>query len=531
MRLGWFFGAAAGVVFVLTGCAVGPDFVKPSAPVAESWLESEAPVVTPEGVDYGTWWTVFNDPVLDGLVEKAYEQNLRLQIAGLRILEARAQLGIAAGNLYPQQQVAGGEAVVQRLSKNAPNQSFADRSNFNYALGFDAAWELDFWGRFRRGVESADARLLANIANYDDVLVSLTAEVGRAYTQIRTFEERIEIQRENVKIQSRSLRIAEVRFENGAVTELDVAQARSLLRDTEALIPELETGLRQSKNALSILLGMPPSDLNVLLAGPKLIPTAPLEVGVGIPADLLRRRPDVRRAELDAAAQSARIGFAKADLFPQISLVGSFGWQTSSEGRAQSNNANFSDLFKSDSITYVVGPTFSWPILNYGRLTNNVRLQDARFQQLVVNYQNTVLRAAQEVEDGLVGFLKSRESARFLKESVDASKRAVRLAEIQYREGAVDYQRVLDTQRALTNSQQNETQTRGDVVLNLIATYKALGGGWETRIGKEFVDEAIQEEMRKRTNWGKLLPPDELPRELEPPPSPVTVDDWRRPDW
>lgn len=497
------------IILILSSCAVGPDFVKPDAPAEEDWIDSDVPQIKTEPADLTDWWKVFNDPILDSLIETAYRQNLPLQIAGLRIMEARAQLGVAVGRQYPQlQQLRGSTAAVQ-ISDNAPNSLALDKFFYNYQLGFDAAWELDFWGRFRRGVESAEANLLASYASYDNALVTLTAEVARAYVLIRTFEERIVIARANVQIQKRSLEIAEARFEGGLVTELDVQQARALLNDTEASISRLEIGLRQARHGLSILLGIPPGELKNLLVESGTIPDAPQEVVVGIPADMLRRRPDIRSAELQTAAQSARIGIAKADLYPQFSLVGSIGLQSSEQGGIPSNNSNFGDLFDSESITYFVGPSVQWPILNYGRITNRVRVQDARFQQLVVNYQNTVLNAYREVEDAMVGFLNSKEQVVFLSDSVEASKRSVDLSLIQYREGVVDYQRVLDTQRFLTLEQDLQTAVNGEVALNLIALYKALGGGWQIREGKNFVNEETKEVMKERTNWGNLLSPEE----------------------
>ena len=291
------------------------------------------------------------------------------------------------------------------------------------------------------------------------MLVSLTSEVARTYVVIRTFEERIQIARDNVRIQERSKRIADVRFQNGIVTELDVTQALSLLRNTEASIPALQTGLRQAQHALSTLLGMPPSDLQEVLGGEGTIPEPPVEVAVGIPAELLRRRPDIRLAELQAASQSALIGVARTDLYPRFTLFGSIGLQSSDKS---ATGGTFSDLFDSDSITYTVGPGVQWSIFNYGRLKNNVRVQDARFQQLIVNYQNTVLRAAQEVEDGLVGFLRSQEEVKLRADSVAATKRSVDLSLIQYRDGVVDYQRVLDSQERLVGEQDQLTTNRSD---------------------------------------------------------------------
>jgi NodT family efflux transporter outer membrane factor (OMF) lipoprotein len=489
----------------MSGCAVGPDFVRPDAPAEEEWIDSDVPQIKTDEADLTDWWKVFNDPILDSLIETAYRQNLPLQIAGLRIMEARAQLGVAVGFQYPQFQQLSGSATAVEISDNAPNSLAADKFFYDYQLGFDAAWELDFWGRFRRGVESARANYLSSIAAYDNALVTLTAEVARAYVLMRTFEERIVIAEENVKIQKRSLEIAEARFEGGLVTELDMQQARALLNDTEATISRLMIGLRQARHGLSILLGIPPGELKNVLIESAPIPEAPMEIVVGIPADLLRRRPDIRTAEMQAAAQSALIGVAKADFYPQLSLVGSIGLQSSEQGGIPSRNAHFGDLFDTESITYFVGPSIQWPILNYGRITNRVRVQDARFQQLIVNYENTVLNAYREVEDAMVGFLRSKEQVVFLSDSVKASKRSVDLSLIQYREGVADYQRVLDTQRFLTQEQDLLTAVNGEVALNLIAMYKALGGGWQMREGKDFVNEETKEVMKERTSWGKTL--------------------------
>jgi NodT family efflux transporter outer membrane factor (OMF) lipoprotein len=260
---------AALVVFVLltSGCAmVGPDFVKPTAPEAQEWIQKDDPKVKSEAADYSTWWRVFDDPVLDGLIEAAYQQNLPLRIAGIRILEARAELGIAVGNKYPQLQQARGAYTRTNLSENAANTRGGDLVYDDYDVGFDAAWELDFWGKFRRAVESGVANLEASIADYDDVLVTLSAEVARTYVVVRTLEERLAVARENVAIQERSLQIADVRFEAGIVSELDVQQAKALLRNTEASIPRLEADLRQAKNALAILLGKLPGEIDDTLA-------------------------------------------------------------------------------------------------------------------------------------------------------------------------------------------------------------------------------------------------------------------------
>ncbi|MGR9106737.1 MAG: efflux transporter outer membrane subunit [Gammaproteobacteria bacterium] len=505
---------------ILNGCTLGPDFTKPEAPIADQWVQHKDPAIEQQpSVDYSEWWKVFGDPVLSSLVEKAFHQNLNLQIAGLRILEARAQLGIAIGNQYPQNQQLTGNAIYTTLSKNGPNMALADRHIWDFRLGFDAAWELDFWGRFRRGVEAAQANLGASLTNYDDILVSLTAEVAAVYIGLRTLEERLEIALNNVAIQKRSYEIADIRYRNGAVTQLDPMQALTLLKNTEATIPALEAGIKQTKFALSTLLGMPPAYLDDLLVGAKKIPPAPEILALGIPADLLRRRPDVRFAELQAAAQSARIGISRTQLFPRFILLGSVGFNSSDNGGIRSNGAHLSDLFSPRSFTWFVGPTVEWNILNYGRIKNDVRVQDARLQELIVNYQQSVLTAAREVEEGIAGFLGAQSEVHFLKDSVGAAQRAVEIAEIQYRDGAVDYIRVLNTQQALVQQQDILIQRKGRIDTSLISVYKALGGGWELRNGRPVVTPAAVKEMGERTDWGDLLET-EMPKQLpEPPPT------------
>ena len=500
-----------GLALLAAGCTkLGPDFATPTVPEAESWIEVDNPKLNLEPVEIGSWWTVFDDPVLNRLIEIATNENLPLQAAGIRILEARARLGIAVGDQYPQVQEASGELSHSTLSENAGNQTGSNRSLQNASVGFDASWELDFWGRFQRGIESADASLGATIADYDDFLVSLTAEVASTYALIREFEERIKLARQNVELQQRTFEITEVRFEAGAVTGLDVAQAQSLLSSTQALVPDLLRRLRQAENALAVLLGKTPREVRGLLGAPGSIPSAPTEVAVGIPAELLRRRPDIRRAELAAAAQSARIGIAQADLYPRFTLAGFIGLETSDNGGPQSGGADFGDLFDPDSFTTFLGPSVRLPIFNYGRLTNNVRVEDARFQELLVGYQDAVLRAYQEVEDGLVGFLREQERAHFLGVSVTAAERAADLSLLQYRQGQADFIRVVDTQSALVDRQDEHTASRGQITRNLIFTYRALGGGWMVRGANDFLPEAVQEEMRARTDWGDIIPPDDL---------------------
>ncbi|MDR3534279.1 MAG: efflux transporter outer membrane subunit [Rhodopila sp.] len=512
-----------GLALAMTGCAVGPDFETPKAKVQDNWIENSDQRVATKTTMSARWWRAFNDPTLDKLIDLASQQNLPVQIAGLRILEARAQLGVAIGNLYPQTQEGFGNVQENRISSQLANQSLLQHTYGNFNLGFDAGWELDFWGRFRRNIEATDASMRATVADYDDSLVSVTAEVARTYTDMRTFQVLIQLARENASIQREGLQVAQSRFRSGATSELDVTQARTLLESTLADIPELQISLQRTNNALSVLLGQPPGGIEALLDGPQKIPSACKDVAVGLPAELLRRRPDIRTAELNAAAAAARIGVAKSDLFPRFFLFGEIGAQSSDVG----------SIFSSGSMFLTLGPGFRWSILNYGRITNNVRTQDARFQQTLVNYENTVLKAAQEVEDALIGFLKAQEGVVILQRSVAAAQRSVQISLTQYREGAESYQRVIDAQRSLLQERNRLAQTRASIATNLIAVNKALGGGWEVRDGQPIVPEAMQVEMRRRTNWGDLLPPPAppTPETLTPPPPASATPVFIKPDW
>jgi len=491
-------------MLILSACTtVGPNFERPDTKVADNWLEADDARVDTASVEYQDWWGIFEDPVLTRLIDKSYQQNLGLQVAGLRILEARAQLGIAVGLQYPQSQSVSAGYVRSRASENAPPlanlpDDIASRSSQGsntWSMSFDAAWEADVWGKFRRGIQAADANLAANMLNYDALLVMLTGDVAALYAGIRTFEERLEFARQNVQLQQEALDLAQTRFDLGATSRLDVEQSTALLRSTEALIPAFELGLGRTKNTLSFLLGMPPSDLQSILGGAGNIPSAPTTAAVGIPADLLRRRPDVRAAEMAAATQSAAIGVSQADLYPHFVIAGSIG--TAGE--------TFSDQFNSGSGTGFVTPFISWDIFNYGRIKNNVRVQDARFEQLAVAYQNSVLNAAREVQDGLLGFLRTQEQVGYLTDAVGASERAAELALIQYRQGAIDYTRVLNTQTSLLQQQDALTTSRGEVVTSLVSVYKALGGGWQLRQGNNYVDPETRKKMAERTDWEDLL--------------------------
>lgn len=494
--------AALSVLATLPGCMVGPDYSTPETALNETWLQNPA---NQEAIN-PRWWETFQDPVLDQLVQMAAAQNLTLKTAGLRVLEARAARGIAVGQFFPQLQQASGSIGASQLSANSESGQ-GDRSFSSASLGLDAAWELDFWGKFRRGIEAADAELLATIADYDSVLVSLQADIATNYILLRSLQERLVFARANVELQTETLSLTETRFRAGAVSELDVSTAKSTLANTQALIPELQDALIQTKLAIGVLLARTPSDLEDLLASPSgpRLPEAPAMIAAGIPAELLRRRPDVRAAERFAAAQSARIGQAAADLYPAISINGSTGFVSSTyEGRRSPNLGN---IFDADSFAGFVGLGVSWPFFNYGRLENNVRVRDARYEQAVAQYQESVLRAAADVEAGLSAFLNARERSGFLFQAVSASERSAELSLVQYRAGAVDFIRVNQAQTDLVQQQDSLVAARAEVALGAVRTFRALGGGWMVREGQEFIDPVTAERMRSRTDWGKVLDP------------------------
>jgi NodT family efflux transporter outer membrane factor (OMF) lipoprotein len=503
------------------GCLVGPDFAAPSPPVAEKWLEAENGSVDTRNQLYRDWWTVFRDPVLNRLINLAYNQNLSLVSAGTRVLEARAQLAVAIGEFYPQLQQGGGTVTYNRPSHADPSSlAFGLARNFwRDTLGLTVNWELDFWGKFRRAIESADAAYLGSIANYDYVLATLLGDVATTYIGIRTLETQIAIARENIVKQEKALAIARAKYHGGTATKLDVYQAENVLAQTEATIPQLTSQLQQGLDALAVLLGLPPQPMDTLLTGSKGIPVPPKYVAVGVRADLVRRRPDIRAAELAAMAQSSQVGIAEANLYPAFSLSGTFGTAASNIGQNKLKR-----VFEDKGITFSFGPAFQWNILNYGQITNSVRVEDARLQGLLVDYQNSVLKAQQEVENGLAGFLQGREQVDLLRQSVAAANAALGIALLQYNLGTRDFTTVLTAEQNLYTAQNNLAVAEGNVSAALASVYRALGGGWQIRADNEFVPAATADEMRRRTDWGELLPP---PDASQPPapalPTPADV--------
>jgi NodT family efflux transporter outer membrane factor (OMF) lipoprotein len=503
--------------YIHNGFKVGPEYRKPPAPVAVDWIDAaDKRIRRGPDDDLSQWWKVFHDPVLDRLICTAYHQNLTLREAGCRVLEARAQLAITTGNIFPQEQsmtgsyqrLATSEETANRAQSNSRTVSTGKRFFAQWNYGFNLAWELDFWGRFRRAIESDSASLDASVEGYDEVLVTLLSDVATAYVQMRTLEKRIAYARKNVAIQRVTYEIA--RDKKGVfATGLDVDQALSTLKQTEATIPELEIALRQTTDQLCILLGIPPEELRTRL-GPGEIPTAPPEVVVGIPADLLRRRPDVRQTERLAAAQCAQIGVADSEFYPHISIVGTIDYQAE----------HFQRLFDARAMSGNFQPGFQWDVLNYGRILNNVRLQDARFQELVATYQQTVLNANREVEDGLTTFLNAQERARSQKEAADAGASAVKTIHDLWKAGQVaDYTRVAQLELNQVVLEDTLAQAEGEIALGLIQVYMALGGGWQIRCS-----DCTEPPLLPQTASGPEPAPMKTAPESLPPPTPAPKD-------
>ncbi len=511
-------------------CMVGPDYRSPPVEVAANYLEAGNPSVLTRSEEYRDWWSVFRDPVLDRLIAIAYNQNLSLVAAGTRVLQARAELGVAIGDFYPQSQHATSALIYDRPSHADPTATPQSQVSgfWRASLGASLDWELDFWGKFRRAIQSADAAYLESIASYDDALVTLLGDVATTYIGIRTLQTQIDIAQDNIVKQKKALAIAEARFHGGVATKLDVYQAENVLGQTESTVPQLTAQLDQGLDALRVLLGMAPQPLDALLRGPEGIPVPPADVITGIPADLVRRRPDIRAAELAAVAQSAEIGVAKAQLYPAFSLLGSFGTVSSNIA-----GHKLSDLVMGRGITFAFGPSFQWNILNYGQITNTVRVQDAKLQELLVDYQNTVLTAQKQVEDGLATYLQSRREVDDLRRSVAAANAALGLAFLQYQLGTRDFTTVLTAEQNLYTAQTDLASAEGNVSTGLASVYRALGGGWQIRQDNEFVPAPTVAEMRARTNWGELLPPAGQPQPPAPAlPTPVDVSaKVRPPQW
>ncbi len=491
---------------LLNACMLGPDYRTPKSDLETQWTEASAKSEPAAGAVDAYWWKSLKDPALDGLIEAAFGNNPTLQIAGVRVLEARAQLSQSIGNLFPQQQaLSGGASYTDTTLKSASAPLVPGGINPNYAsaqLAFSASWELDFWGKYRRSIESQRAAFLGTVASYDDALVTLIADVASSYVNIRATEERLRVASRNADIQRESLRVASAQYKYGETSELDMRQATTILEQTEAQIPRLQNTLDQARNGLAVLLGVAPGRLDIYLKGPGDIPAPPAQIAVGIPKDLLRRRPDVRAAGLSAAAQSAQIGVAKANMYPAFSLSGMFGYASNNLG-----GNTLGDLFSWKSPTSQAGASFVWPVFNYGRLVNQVRVQDANFEQAILNYQNTVLNAQAEVENGLSAFYTEQQALANLTHAAEAARRSTALSLVQYKAGEADYTTVLSTEQAQLSVEDSVVTSRGNVLLGMIGVYRALGGGWEIRDGRDVISDEVRAEMARRTDWGRMLQP------------------------
>lgn len=500
-------------LYSLAACSiVGPDFEPvDTVQLPKSWNKSDTQNAELRTVQ---WWKQFNDPTLNSLVEAANQQNLDIEAAGLRILQARMVYGISNALSYPQVQVISGQ-----LAKIYTD----DKSYNNAAMSFDAGWEMDVWGKYARGVESAEAALYASIASYNNITVSITAEVARNYVNYRTFQERVLLSQRNIQIQERVVEITQVQYDSGNVTELDVQQAKSQLYSTQSALPSLQIGMRQARNALAVLLGILPSEINAILGSGdisariahltqydindskrasannenySLVPTPPA-IDPSIDASLVLRRPDLQVAELQARAQSAQIGVAESALYPSFSLFGSIGVNSTEE-----SSTSFS---LSDSLTLAVGPSFSWNIFQYGRVKNNIRLEDARFQETLTNYNKKVLLAIQEVSNSLSSYQFYLTQKALRLKAVKASVRAFNISMTQYDNGQINFERLLSSVEQMIRSEDSHAQTKGNIANQVVALYKSLGGGWEANSGNAFVNDSIIETMKARTDWGDQL--------------------------
>ncbi len=468
-RLFCLFGLGAALLFgLLCGCAVGPDYHPPKTNAPPQWTTSLHGGETNGTVDLAHWWQNFGDTNLDSLMLIAVQSNLTLQIAEAHVREARAQRAVVSGAFWPS---IGSDAGYSRNLYGAhAYPTLPPPLDFNlYNVEFDAAWELDIFGGTRRAVEAANAQI--GVAEYGqrDALISVLAEVARDYISARAYQQRLDIARENIRVEQNVLRLTTNRFATGLGDELDVQQAKALLENTEAQIPSLQTGFDESVYQLSVLLGQPPGTLQPEMSAEGEIPLTPPLVPVGLPSDLLQRRPDVQEAERKLAAATAQIGAAKADLFPQFSLTGIAGLQSVSAG----NWFNYASKY------WDAGPTVQWELFEAGSIVANIHVQNARQEEALDQYQQTVLVALEDTENALTAYAREQVRRESLRRSVDANQRALELAKQLYKSGLTDFLRVLDSESSLYTAQDALVQSDQTVSLNLVQLYKALGGGWE----------------------------------------------------
>jgi len=467
---GWIGPAGA---LLLQACLLGPNYVEPEIQTADAWRSAVADEMNQESPAIVRWWESLGDTVLTDLIRRAELANFDLKSAVARVQEARAQRGIARGDYFPTITLDGAYSYF-KLSENSPagQQIVAGGATIeaddNWQASADFFWEIDVFGRIRRQNEAANAQFQASIEDYRDVLVTLYAEVAASYVDVRTYQTRLAFARQNADLQRSTVQLTRDRFDAGLVSGLDVAQAETNLAATESEIPALETALQRALNRVAVLLGAQPGTLHDDLADGTGIPTPPDSIAVGLPAELLRRRPDVRRAERLLAAQTALIGAAKADLLPRFSLTGIL----------ELFAPNVGDLFTSESVGWSLVPGMRWNIFSGGKIRNNVKVQEARTEQLLYFYEQSVLLALEETENALVAFELEKLRRDRLTDAVASAERSVAIVRTQYLSGLTDFQRYLDSERALFQQQDLLAASEGQVVRNLIALNKALGGGW-----------------------------------------------------
>ncbi|MGD0827389.1 MAG: efflux transporter outer membrane subunit [Desulfobaccales bacterium] len=484
------FAVCGFMVLPISGCMVGPDFQAPHPEAPSSWAgvtKAPAPpqpaVATTQPAELTQWWKRFADPTLTQLVEDALKTNLNLQLAVANLRQARAARGIAIGGLWPA--ITGSAEYLRETTSGAtqPSKGTAGLSQNLYQAGFDAAWEIDLFGGLRRNVESADAGVQAAIEGISNVQVTIAAEVALNYVQLRGYQQQIVTAQKNLKAMQNTALITRQKAGAGFASALDVANADASVANTEAQIPVFETSARQAIYALSILLARPPADLLKQLTPTGDIPGVPARIPAGLPSDLLRRRPDIRQAEAQLHAATAQIGVATADLFPKFSLTGAVSWQ--------SNLLN--SWLTVASQTGSFGPSVTWQIFQGGAIVSNIRVQEALRDQAFITYRQTVLGAFQDVENALIAFAKEQEHYKSLKDSVAANSKAFDLSLKLYTEGLLEFLNVLVAQNSLYAAENALVQSNSNISTDLIALYKALGGGWEQAPPMPVVKEEVAE--------------------------------------
>ncbi|HVU23428.1 MAG TPA: efflux transporter outer membrane subunit [Opitutus sp.] len=456
---------ALAVLAFTAGCTVGPDYHAPAATAVKMKTWAAAPAVTDNAAASDAWWTNFNDPLLGRLVERALSASPDIALAEQRIREARAGVRLAGGRAYPQ---IGASAAKMEFRRTGPLNTVFPGSYPTFQTGFDASWEIDLWGGTRRAVESAGAALQATQEAARGVRVALAAEVGRAYVELRATQRRLAIARTNLALQQRTLALTHERLHAGVASRLDALRAEALVANTEALVPQLEDGVVRETHLLAVLIGEEPDALAGELAAPEPIPTAPAQVALGLPAELLRRRPDIRAAERRLAAATARIGATKAQLYPHLGLSGTIGFVSTRSA----------DLFDYSNRYFSLGPGLHWNLFDAGRVRAQVDAAAARAEGAYAAYRKTVLGALADVENALGAYQAEERRQHALAAAAGAARGAVATATELYRQGVTDFLSVLDAERSLAAAEDAIAQSDRAVSTDLIALYKSLGGGW-----------------------------------------------------